>query len=146
MRTALSGVLVALLVSAGHALAGEFGSADEARAMLENAVAAIKADKAAALGQFRAGEAGFRDRDLYPFCIGPDGNFSAHPALIGQSLKDLTDKTGKALGEEIVQVAKEGQISEVPYLWPHPGTANPVTKAIYVTRVDDQVCGVRYYK
>ncbi len=146
MRTALTGVAIALLGSAGHAPAGEFGSADEAKAMLENAVVAIKTDKAGALRQISSGEAGFRDRDLYPFCVGPDGIFSAHPALVGQSLKDLTDKTGKSLGQEMYEVAREGTISRVDYQWPRPGMATPVAKAIYVTRVDDQVCAVRYYR
>lgn len=146
MKKPITGVSVALLLAAGYALAGEFGSADEAKAMLENAVVALKADKASALRQFSSGEAGFRDRDLYPICIGPDGNFSAHPALVGQNLKDMTDKSGKALGDQMYQVAKEGQISEVTYSWPRPGTAAPVAKAILVTRIDDQVCAVRYYK
>jgi signal transduction histidine kinase len=146
MRTALTGAAVVLLASAGHTPAGEFGSADEAKAMLENAVIALKTDKADALRQISAGTTGFRDRDLYPFCVGPDGNFSAHPALVGQSLKDLTDKSGKSLGQEMYEAAREGRISRVDYVWPHPGMATPVAKAIYVTRVDDQVCAVRYYK
>jgi hypothetical protein len=101
MKTPLIGVFVALLLSAGYVLAGEFGSADEAKAMLENAVVALKADKDNALRHISSGEAGFRDRDLYPFCVGPDGNFSAYPAQVGQRLKDMTDKSGKALGNQM---------------------------------------------
>ena len=48
--------------------AAEYGTADEARAMLERAVAAVKSDKAKALDMFNRGEDGFRDRDLYVFC------------------------------------------------------------------------------
>jgi hypothetical protein len=47
---------------------GQFGTADEAKAMLLKAVAAVKADKAKALDMFNKGEGGFLDRDLYPFC------------------------------------------------------------------------------
>ena len=43
--------------------------ADEARAMLMKAVAAVQADKAKALDMFNKGEGGFRDRDLYVFCV-----------------------------------------------------------------------------
>jgi signal transduction histidine kinase len=126
--------------------AGEFGTAAEAKAMLEKAAAALKADKAAALAKFTKGEGGFKDRDLYPFCGGPDGNFTAHPTLVGKSLKDLKDKAGKPLGEEMYKVAKEGQVSEVAYMWPRPGTTEPVQKVSYVTKVGDQVCAVGYYK
>jgi len=92
------------------------------------------------------GEQGFKDRDLYPFCGGADGNFTAHPSLVGKSLKDLKDKGGKPLGEQIYAAAKEGTVSEVAYLWPRPGTTEPVQKVSFVTKVGDQVCAVGYYK
>jgi signal transduction histidine kinase len=133
-------------LAANAATAGEFGTADEAKAMLSKASAAVKADKAAALAQFAKGEGGFKDRDLYPFCGGPDGTFTAHPTLTGKSLKELKDKTGKALGEEIYATAKEGEIKEVSYMWPRPGQTDPVQKVSFVTKVADQTCAVGYYK
>ena len=146
-RTTLKRVVPFLLLAVTFtARAGEFGTAAEAKAMLEKAVKALKADKAGALTSFTKGEGGFKDRDLYPFCGGPDGMFTAHPSLVGKSLKDLKDKTGKPLGEEIYKSAKEGQISEVSYMWPRPGTTEPVQKVSYVTKVGDQVCAVGYYK
>ena len=136
--------LVLMVVSTGWA--AEFGTAAEAKAMLEKAVAAVKANKADALAKFAKGEGGFKDRDLYPFCGGPDGNFTAHPSLTGKSLKGLMDKAGKPLGEEIYAKATEGTISEVSYMWPRPGTSEPVQKVTYITKVGDQVCAVGYYK
>lgn len=142
----MNAVVVSMLSMASPVLAGTFGTAEEANAMLQQAVAAIKADKASALAKFTKGEDGFKDRDLYPFCGGPDGNFTAHPSLVGKSLKGLKDKAGKALGEEIYATAKPGIISEVTYMWPRPGTTEPVQKYSYVTKADDQVCAVGYYK
>ena len=140
--------VVALALFAGPAFAaGEFGTAAEAKAMLEKAVAAVKANKADALAKFTKGEGGFKDRDLYPFCGGPDGNFTAHPSLVGKSLKELKDKAGKALGAEMYANAKEGSIGEVAYMWVRPGTTEPlVQKVSYFTKVGDQVCAVGYYK
>jgi signal transduction histidine kinase len=126
--------------------AGSFGTSEEAKAMLQSAVAALKADKAGALAKFTKGEGGFKDRDLYPFCGGPDGYFTAHPKLLGKSLKDLKDKAGKPLGQEIYASASEGKITEVSYMWPRPDGTEPVQKISYVTRVGDQVCAVGYYK
>jgi hypothetical protein len=139
-------VAVAFLATTSAHAAGDFGTAAEAKAMLEKAVKELKADKAGALQKFQKGEGGFKDRDLYPFCGGPDGNFTAHPSLTGKSLKDLKDKAGKPLGEEMYKVAKEGQVAEVAYMWPRPGQQEPVQKVSYVTKVGDQVCAVGYYK
>jgi signal transduction histidine kinase len=127
--------------------AAEFGSAAEAKTMLEKAVAAVKADKTKALKSFNEGTDGFKDRDLYPFCANAaDGVFTAHPKLAGKSLKELKDKDGKALGEAILSTAKEGAIAEVDYKWPRPGSEAAVPKVSYVTRIGDQVCAVGYYK
>ena len=134
------------VVGVATAIAAEFGTVAEAKGLLERAVAAVKTDKAKALAMFTKGEGVFKDRDLYPFCGGPDGNFTAHPKLVGKSLKELKDKAGKALGAEMYKVAKEGKISEVGYMWPRPGSEEPVQKVSFVTKVSDQVCAVGYYK
>lgn len=141
----LSALSVLVMATSAYA-AGEFGTAAEAKAMLDKSVTAVKANKTDALAKFAKGEAGFKDRDLYPFCGGPDGNFTAHPTLTGKSMKDLKDKAGTPLGEDIYKAASEGKVSEVSYMWPRPGTTEPVQKVSYVTKVGDQVCAVGYYK
>jgi signal transduction histidine kinase len=138
-------VLPVLLMTV-YVWAAEYGTPAEAKAMLEKAVSALKKDKAAALAMFTKGEGGFKDRDLYPYCGGPDGNFTAHPTLVGKSLKDLKDKAGKPIGAEMYEKAKEGAIGEMGYKWPRPGQAEPVDKVVYYTKVSDQVCAVGYYK
>ena len=135
-----------LAAAAPLAAAADFGNAAEARAMLDKAVAAVKANKAGALTQFAKGEGGFKDRDLYPFCGGPDGNFTAHPSLTGKSMKDLKDKADQPLGSKFYDQAKEGSVSEVAYMWPRPGSTDPVKKVSLVTKVGDQVCAVGYYQ
>ncbi|HEX7588922.1 MAG TPA: cache domain-containing protein, partial [Anaerolineae bacterium] len=80
------------------------------------------------------------------FCAGADGNFTAHPTLVGKSLKDLKDKTGKPLGEEVLSTAEEGKVKEVAYMWPRPGQTDPVQKVSFVTKIGDQTCAVGYYK
>jgi len=126
--------------------APEFGNAAEARAMLEKTISAVKADKPAALAQIAKGENGFRDRDLYPFCGGPDGNFTAHPTLNGKSMKGLVNASGEPVGAKLYEAAKDGAIAEVSYKWPRPGASEPAQKISYVTRIGDQICAVGYYK
>src|SRR5262245_22883978 len=61
LRKLMTGAVATVtLVLASAALAqGQFGSAAEAKAMLEKAVAELKANEAAALAKFNKGEGGF---------------------------------------------------------------------------------------
>ena len=113
------------------------GTADEAKAMLMKAVAAVKADKAKALDMFNKGEGGFLDRDLYVFCSNvSDGKIVAigNPnakQLIGVDTRTLKDATGKAFGAELYAAYQkpEGEITEVSYMFPRPGPdKTPVQK------------------
>src|ERR1700751_262572 len=80
-------VASAMLFSAGLASAQSSGSATEAKAMLDRADVALKANQATALTEFNdKNNKQFHDRDLYVFCFNmSDGKFTAHvnPALIG---------------------------------------------------------------
>ena len=132
------------------------GTADEAKAMLMRAVAAVRADKAKALDMFNAGEGGFRDRDLYVFCASAnDGTLVAtgNPNLkqaLGTDIRAAQNSTGKAFGAEIYAAIQkpEGQISEVAYMAPKPGVHDRlVEKVSLVARADNDLgCGVGYYK
>src|ERR1700739_455977 len=91
-------VLTAALALSTTAFAqAQFGTAAEAKAMLEKAVAAVKADKAKALAMFIKGEGGFKDRDLYPFCFdAKNGTVVAGPPfVIGKDIRTFKDSTGK---------------------------------------------------
>src|ERR1700686_3675343 len=108
----------------------DHGTADQAKAMLLKAEAAVKADKTKALNMFNAGGGGFLDRDLYVFCANTgDGKIVANgnpnaKQLIGTDNRTLKDATGKAYGVEIYNAAQkpEGQITEVSYLFVRPGS------------------------
>ena len=107
LRKLLLGAMgAALFLASGAASAGDYGTANEAKAMLAKAAAAVKADKSKALADFNAGSGGFKDRDLYVFCAGGDGIMTAHPKIKGKQIRDLKDKTGKALGIAIMDAAK----------------------------------------
>jgi hypothetical protein len=140
------------LVGAAFAQQGQLGGADEAKAMLLKAVAAVKADRDVALIMFQKGEGGFKDRDLYVFCVRmSDGKTLAGPVAVpaGTDVRTLKDPTGKPFGiEQYAAYQKpEGQITEISYMFPKPGTTTPaVAKVAFVTRVGDLGCGVGYYK
>jgi hypothetical protein len=150
----IAAALAAVLAFSPTAFAQQTGTADEAKAMLMKAVAAVKADKAKALDMFNKGEGGFLDRDLYVFCANVSdgklvalGNPNAKQNL-GVDTRTLKDSTGKAFGVEQYAAAQkpEGEITEVTYMFPSPTSKTPVQKDSFSTKVGDLLCGVGYYK
>jgi signal transduction histidine kinase len=141
-------IYIAVLCAAiGPIRAGQYGTPEEAKAMLEKAVAAVKEDKAKALDMFNKGEGGFKDRDLYVACANAsDGVVTAHPYLKGEQLKDIKGKKGYPVGQEMMHKATEGEIKEVTYWWPRPGSDKPLEKTTFYTKVGDQICSVGYYQ
>jgi hypothetical protein len=144
---------VAVLAFSGAALAQQGGTEQEARAMLDKAIAAVKADQVVAIIKFTKGEDGFLDRDLYPFCFRiSDAKTLATPKAVkaGTDIRTLKDNKGEAYGEAIYAAAQkpEGQITEIkPYMFPKPGTTEPLfPKISFVTNVGGLGCGVGYYK
>ena len=144
----VSFVLILVLASTASVWAAEFGTAEEAKAMLERAVAAVKEDKVMALEMFNNGEDGFKDRDLYVWCANAsDGIVTAHPyGQRGKQLRDIEGKRGAPFGETVMQNATEGTIKETTYWWPRPGSDTPLEKTAFYTKAGNQICGVGYYK
>lgn len=149
-KTLMAATVGALAISSlALAQQAQFGTAAEARAMLDKAAGAVRADKTKALESFNAGAGGgYRDRDLYPFCANvSDGMFTAHPTLRGKPVRDLKDSSGRNFGEDIMRAGSaDGTVNEVSYSFPRPGGGDPAPKVTYVTKIGDQVCGVGYYK
>jgi dienelactone hydrolase len=153
----VAAVSAALIAFSPTALAQQTGgTADEAKAMLMKAVAAVKEDKAKALDMFNKGEGGFQDRDLYVACANlGDGKFVAignrnNNRGLGTDVRVSRDWTGKAYGAEVYAAMQkpEGQITEVSYMTARPGIDKAeVAKVSFVTRAgDDLGCFVGYYK
>jgi signal transduction histidine kinase len=140
---------IALVSGAVLALAQQFGTAAEARSMLDRAVAELKSNEAAALAKFNDKDnKQFRDRDLYVFCFNvSDGKFTAHPNpnITGVDVRTLKVKDDP-VGQRLFDQVKEGTVTTVDYNFPKPGTTEPVPKESYITRMGGQACAVGYYK
>ena len=155
MIAAASAAVLILSSTAFAQQPSQFGTADQAKAMLVKAVAAVKTDKTKALDMFNKGEGGFLNLDLYVFCNNVSdgknvaiGNPNAKQ-LLGTDGRTLKDPTGKAFGMELYAAGQkpEGQITEVNYMFVRPGPdTKPVPKESFVARAGDIFCGVGYYK
>ena len=121
--------------------AAEFGTREEAKAMLDKAVTAMKENKEKALAMFNNGESGFKDRDLYVLCANAsDGTITASPSSNGMNLNDFPP------GQNVMQTASESEVRETTYWWPRPGSIKPLKKHTFYTKVGDQICGVGYWE
>jgi len=85
-------VALMLVLKITCANAQQFGTAEEARAMLDRAVAALRSDQIKALREFNdADNKEFHDRDLYVSCFNiADGVFTAAPsAMVGMDIRSF---------------------------------------------------------
>jgi hypothetical protein len=94
-KTIFAGFVALMLVSKiTCANAQQFGTAEEARAMLDRAISALKTDEDKALTEFNdPDDKQFHDRDLYVVCFNmSDGKITAYlgPALLGVDIRTLS--------------------------------------------------------
>ena len=141
----------ALITITAPAPAAEFGSKDEAVAMVKRVQAEFK--KAGPEATFKEvsdkAVKEFHDRDLYPFIYDMSGLCVAHgarAALIGKNLIDLKDQDGKYLIREMVAMAKEPGSGWIDYKWPNPLTNKIEDKSSYVEKMGNYFVGVGVYK
>jgi methyl-accepting chemotaxis protein len=123
------------------------GSSDEARALVDRAVALIhQQGLATALPALHDPDGPFIDRDLYLFAIGRDGIYrvsGSDPELVGQPLPPIATRDGDLLSAAAWRVGPSG--GWVEYQISNPLTLEMEDKASYIRQVDDDLvigCGV----
>jgi hypothetical protein len=141
-----------LLWTVSSVSAQQLGTAEQARAMLDRAISALKSNEATALSEFNdPNNKQFHERDLYVFCYDmSDGKITAYesPALLNIDVRTLALKDDP-IGQrtyEAAQNAPEGSIVTIEYKLPKPGTTEPAPKQTVEMRIGHQSCGVTYYK
>ena len=142
---------IAVLVGiSSPAWSGEFGTKDEAIALVKKAVASIDKDGAAkAYDTFDKKDGGFTDRDLYVVVYGFDGKVLAHGAnakLIGKDMIDATDVDGKPYVKERVELAKKQADFWQDYKFVNPQTKKIEPKQMYCQRVGETAVCAGVYK
>ncbi|WP_078120337.1 cache domain-containing protein [Thiosocius teredinicola] len=143
-------IACATMLVMNAAWAVQMGTPDEAKALSEKAQATVNEmgqEKAFAL--FAAEDSGFRNKDLYVFCMDMQGTMLSHPVkpeLVGQNLLGF-NKYGDELFKNMIGVAGDNGSGWVDYSWPYPGTEDIKQKTSYVMKNDAGFfCGVGAYK
>ena len=148
MKTLLPVAALVGALSAGNVVgAQQSATADEAKALLSRAAAAVQADRASALAKFDDPRGGFKDRDLYVFCFDRNAGtvLAGQPATKGKDVRTYVDSTGKLFGQEMFANVKDGNITIVDYAFPKPNSTVPVAKQSFVEGFGSIACGVGYY-
>jgi cytochrome c len=128
----------------------EYGSAKEAEAMVQKAVAHIKtAGSATAYTDFTDKKEGWVDRDIYVVVYGLDGTVLAHgqnPKQVGKNLLEFKDADGKAFVQERVELAKSKGKFWQDYKFTDPVTKKILPKSAYCEKLDDTAVCAGIYK
>jgi signal transduction histidine kinase len=139
-------LLLSLLFFTSAALAAEYASVADAKAMAIKAAEFLKANgPEKSFAAFQAKEGPFHDRDLYVFVEDSDGIMVSHgtnPGLIGKSMMPLRDVDGKAFNVEMQAVKDTGWVE---YKWQNPQTKAVEPKKAYIIRVGNYIVGVGAY-
>jgi len=136
-----------LIIFSKNLFAEEFGTKEEATALLDRAIALVNIDKNRALDLFASGDGGLHQKDLYPFCLTNRGLLLGHPTLEGLNILNFKDTNGKEVGKEMISVAKYGEVNEIDFMIARLTTDDEklYKKTQLVTRVADLICAVGFY-
>jgi signal transduction histidine kinase len=155
MARVLSIVAVALAVILGVTSAAaddKKGTAKEATAMVQNAIAHIKkVGREKAFADFDNSKGSFVDRDLYIVVYDLKGKVLAHGAnakMIGKDLIDIRDVDGKYFVKERVEMMSKSADAKgwQDYKFMNPTTSQIEPKQMYLQRFEDLIVGCGIYK
>lgn len=140
-------VFLGLLALATAVDAADRGTAQEARALLDKAIAAYRHDgPQKTFAEISKIKGRFVDRDLYVFVFSPSKKIVAHganPNLIGTEASALTDVDGKKFGLDFLRATAAGVW--VDYKWENPVTKTVEAKSSFVKKVGGYIFGVGFY-
>lgn len=136
-------LMLTLALSPMMATASDQGTAEEASAMVDRAIALYASDGLEAMLSAVGDKSNpdFHDRDLYVFVSEIDGVMLAHganPALVGRDLSGLVDANGSQFVAEMMSVARTAGDGWVDYVWANPATGKMESKSSRVVRFGDK--------
>ncbi len=152
MKKIWMAILVGLFMAGvtGTAFPGESGTAQEAVAMVQKAIAYIKAQgQEKGLAEISNLKGPFVDRDLYVTVYDMNGKCLAHganPKMIGKDLIGLKDPDGTAFVKQRVETAKIKDKFWIDYKFTNPVSKKIEPKSQYCERAGDIIVSCGIYK
>jgi uncharacterized protein len=143
-------ILATLTLSAPSAGASEFGSREEAVAMVQRVQEMYrKSGLEATVKAIRAKEKAFFDRDLYAYIIDMNGVVLANgavPAVQGKDISEFRDQNGKYLVKGEIEICKGSGHGWIDFRWLNPVTKVVEDKSAYLERLGPYCTGVGIYR
>jgi cytochrome c len=133
---------------AGTSAAAEYGTPEEAVAMVRKAIAYMKANgKEKTIAEANNPKGQFIDRDLYVTMADMNAKMlanGANPRLVGKDLIDLKDADGRYFMRDRLEALKTKNSGWADYKWLNPLTKNLDLKSGYFEKYEDVIfsCGV----
>lgn len=143
-------IAIATALFSAPVIAGEFGTAKEAEALVGKAVAHIQSvGKEKAYADFTGKKAGWTDRDLYIAVYDMSGKVLAHgqnEKQVGKELIGMQDADGKEFVKERVELAQSKGKFWHDYKFTDPVTKKILPKSMFCTKLDDAAVCAGIYK
>lgn len=150
MKKVLIGVLVCAFVTCAAMSAWAVGTADEAKSMVDHAVAFMKTNgKEKAFAEFDRKAGQFTKGDLYIFVIDVNGMCLSHglnEKLVGKQVSGLKDADGKFFIKDVIDGAKAKGSGWSDYRWTNPATKSTEKKSTYFKKEGELIFGCGIYK
>jgi cytochrome c len=142
-------ILICLFAMAS-VYAAQKATPEEAKKMVEQAVAYVKANgQEKALKEFNKPKGKFVKGEMYVFAYDLNAVMMGHPVnpnLIGKNLFNETDSKGKLFRKEIVELAKTKGSGLVDYTYLNPVTKKEEAKTTYIQKEGDLIICCGAYK
>ncbi len=128
------------------------GTAAEATAMVDKAIAYIKKHgREKAFAEFNNPKGQFTDRDLYVVVYSMTGKVLSHGAnakMIGRDVIELRDVDGKFFVKERVEMMSKGPNAKgwQDYKFMNPVSRQIEPKSMFIQRFEDMIVGCGIYK
>lgn len=150
MRKFLVFMMVGLFVVVSFGSAFASSSTNEAKELVEKAVAYVKANgKEKALKEFNAPKGQFVKGELYIFAYDMNGVIIANPVnpkLVGINALELPDVDGKLFRKEGIALAKKNGSGWVDYKYKNAQSGKVELKTSFLVKEGDMVVGCGCYK
>lgn len=129
--------------------AAEHGTANEAKAMVQKALDAMKKHGVdATITEINKRDGQYQDKDLYIVVYDVNGKNLAHlnPKMVGKDMMDLTDVDGKFFIRERIELVKTKGKGWQDYKFINPTTKQIEPKSMYVEKYENVIVGCGIYK
>lgn len=150
MKKLFVSMMVVAFIAVSFGIGFTSSEADEAKAMVEKAVAYTLANgKEKALKEFNTPSNQFVKGELYVFAYDLTGTIIAHPInskLVGMNVLGTPDVDGKFYRKEIIELAKKSGDGWVDYKYKNPKSGKIEQKTTYLKKTGDIVICCGAYK